>query len=409
MYDVLIVGAGPAGSTCARHCALAGLKTALIDKSRFPRQKTCGGAVSGRALSYLDFPLPDTFDGDDCFGARIFYGRHTVVVQKEQRLAVLVDREQFDQLLLNKAIEAGVRFLPAEPAVSVEIGNGSAVLHTSASTYETRFLVGADGAQSVIAQSVRPRFSSEETAIALVSHVAARETSANPSMQGFVDMHFGVAPHGYAWVFPRRAYQSVGIMGVSSRFSHAQSALAGFSRDIGMPLASVRGHLVPLGGIKRKIVSGRILLAGDAAGFVDPFHGEGIAYAILSGKLAAKALCSVLADGHERTTALKWYERQCEQLIRKNLRTALWMAKLLDRFPKLFVRIFFDNPRALARYMDISTGRLEYRRFWKWLALRTPWYLLASYMKTLHRPIFENRRKCVERESDLTGGKKKQP
>ena len=383
MYDVLIVGAGPAGSTCARICALAGLKTALIDKSRFPRQKTCGGAVSGRALSYLDFPLPAALAEDECFGARIFHGRHSVVVQKKQRLAILVDREQFDELLLDKAIEAGARFLPGEQAKRVRVENESIALHTDTGVHEALFLVGADGVQSVIAQSLRPRLSSEETAIALVSRIAANKGPIGPQHRGFVDMHFGVAPQGYGWVFPRRAYHSVGIMGVASRFSHAHAALAGFSHDIGMPDAGVRGHLIPLGGIKRKIASRRVLLVGDAAGFVDPFLGEGIAYAILSGKLAAESLCRVLLKGWEQTRALRWYERQCEELIRKNLRIALWMARVLDRYPKLFIRIFFDNPQALAKYMDISTGRLEYRRFWKWIALRTPWYLLNSYWRAM--------------------------
>ena len=389
MYDVLIVGAGPAGSTCARLCALAGLKTAIIDKSRFPRRKTCGGAVSGRALSYLDFPLPASFAEDECFGARIVHGHHAVSIRKEQRLAVLVDREQFDELLLKKAIEAGACFLPAEEAVSVRVEKGSIVLHTNAGGHEALFLVGADGVQSVIANSVRPRFSAKETAIALVSHVPANECPINSRHPGSVEMHFGVAPQGYGWAFPRRAYTSVGIMGIASRFSHAHAALTEFSRSIGMPAASVRGHLIPLGGIKRTIRSHRVLLVGDAAGFVDPFHGEGIAYAILSGRLAAGSLCRVLVHGWEQERAFKWYERQCEQLIRKELRVALWMARLLDRYPKIFVRIFFDNPPALARYMDISTGRLVYRRFWKWIALRTPWYLLASFLNNIRSATAE--------------------
>jgi geranylgeranyl reductase family protein len=388
MYDVLIVGAGPAGSTCARLCALAGLKTALVDKSPFPRQKTCGGAVSGRALSYLDFPVPAALSADECFGARIFYGLHSVVVRKEQRLALLVDREQFDELLLNKAVEAGARFLPGEQAVRVHVGNGSIVLHTDKGVHESLFLVGADGVYSVIARAVRPRLGTEETALALVTRVAA-DASIAPRHTGFVDMHFGVAPQGYGWVFPRSACHSVGIMGVASRFSHAHAALSGFCRDIGMPVAAIRGHLIPLGGKKRKLSSHRVLLVGDAAGFVDPFHGEGIAYAILSGKLAAESLCRVLRNGWEHARAFRWYKRQCEQLIRKNLRVALWMARLLDRYPKLFVRIFFDNPQALAKYMDISTGRLEYRRFWKWVAVRTPWYLLNSWLKSLRWSIAE--------------------
>jgi flavin-dependent dehydrogenase len=202
-------------------------------------------------------------------------------------------------------------------------------------------------------------------------------------------MHFGVAPQGYGWVFPRHAYNSIGIMGVASRFSHAAEALADFSRDIGMPAADVRGHLIPLGGIKRTISSRRVLLVGDAAGFVDPFHGEGIAYAILSGSLAAQSLCRILVTGWEQTRAFRWYERQCEHRIRKNLRVALWMARMLDRYPRLFLRLFFDNPQALARYMDISTGRLEYQSFWKWVVLRSPWYLLKSWLGGMQRSTTE--------------------
>ena len=385
MYDVLIAGAGPAGATCARLCALAGLKTALIDKNRFPRQKTCGGAVSGRALSYLDFPLPAELAVDECFGARIFHGRHSVIVRKKQRLAVLVERERFDELLLNKAIEAGAQFLPNEQAIEASIGDNSTILRTTAGVHESLFLIGADGVHSVVANSVRPRLSSEETSIALVSRIAVQGVPIGPPNQGFVDMHFGIAPQGYGWIFPCKTYYSVGVMGVASRFPHACAALEGFCSDIGMPPARVRGHLIPLGGIKREVTSRRVLLVGDAAGFADPFHGEGIAYAILSGRLAAESLCCVLVKGWEQTRALKRYERKCEQLIRKNLRVALWMARLLDRYPKLFVRIFFDNPDSLSRYMDISTGRLEYRQFWKWMVLRTPWNLLKSYLRTPRR------------------------
>jgi geranylgeranyl reductase family protein len=398
MYDVLIVGAGPAGSTCARLCALAGLKTVLIDKSRFPRQKTCGGAVSGRALSYLDFPLPPALAGEECFGARIFHGRHTVVVRKEQLLAVLVDREQFDALLLEKAIEAGVQFLPGEKAVSVQRNDGSITLRTETSSHEAAVLIGADGVQSVIADAVRPRLGSEELAIALVRHIAAREGSVGTGQQGFVDMHFGVAPQGYAWVFPRRTYCSVGIMGVASRFSHAHEALDRFCSGMGMPPAGERGHMIPLGGMKRKVSAERVLLVGDAAGFVDPFHGEGIAYAILSGRLAAEALVHARTNGGDQTGTFRWYGQQCEQRIRKNLRIALRMARLLDRYPRLFLRIFFDNPQALARYMDISTGELEYRSFWKWIMLRAPWYLLKSCIRA-KRPITEKAEGTKERDA----------
>lgn len=198
---------------------------------------------------------------------------------------------------------------------------------------------------------------------------------------GLLELYFGTAPQGYGWVFQRRGYSSVGMMGLASRFSHVNEALARFAGHVGMQPADVRGHVIPLGGMVRKVHANRVLLAGDAAGFADPFHGEGITYAILSGRLAAQAMADVLLRGIGQAEAFTRYARECEQRIGKNLRVALWMARLLDRYPNLFIRIFFDNPQALDRYLDISCNKLEYVQFWKWLILRIPWYLFSSVRK----------------------------
>src|SRR5512136_1871793 len=106
-YDVIIAGAGPAGSTCARACAKAGLRTLLLEWDSFPRPKPCGGALSELGLSHLGFPLPPELIERECFGVRLHYGPYTVEVRKDQRIAVMVDREQFDQYLADQAVAAG--------------------------------------------------------------------------------------------------------------------------------------------------------------------------------------------------------------------------------------------------------------------------------------------------------------
>jgi geranylgeranyl reductase family protein len=383
MYDVTIVGAGPAGASSARICAAAGLKTALIDKNRFPRPKPCGGAVSEQALSYLDFTLPQDIREHECYGARVHYQGHSIEVTKQHRIAVLVSRDKFDSFLLDKAIEAGAHFFPGEKCAAITIRSDFAEVKTDTSVFQARYVIGADGVHSVVAQSIRPRFTLEEVAVALVSHVPEDDRHGEEKPIGHLDMHFGLAPMGYGWVFPHRGYRSVGIMGIASKWFRHQDVLSKFSRDIGIPLSDVRGHLIPLGGIARKVQSGRILLAGDAAGFADPFHGEGISYAILSGNLAAKAVSDAILTGRNDASALSWYQSECERLIRKNLRVARSMAKLLGRYPKLFLRIFFDNPVALERYLDIPAGKLNYEQFWKWLMLHTPSFLLSSWSRAV--------------------------
>ena len=158
MYDVIVVGAGPAGATCARICAREGLKTLLLDKETFPRQKPCAGAVSAQALSLLDFPLPDDVIEKECFGVQIRYHDRSIVVRKKERIAVLVSRDRFDRVLADKAVESGVQFLMGEKVVD-DIETGDAVsVSTDKGRYEARFLIGADGIHSRVARSVRPPF-----------------------------------------------------------------------------------------------------------------------------------------------------------------------------------------------------------------------------------------------------------
>jgi geranylgeranyl reductase family protein len=380
MYDVIIAGAGPAGSTCARECARQGLKTLLLDKDIFPRSKPCGGAVSGHALSLLDFPLPENIIEKECFNARVHYGSRSIEAKRQYRIAVFVSRIRFDAFLAEKAVECNARFLPGEKVVSVHtIGDGMSVV-TEKASYQTRFLIGADGVHSRVANAIRQPLGKDEMILGLVSNVPTNDETIDRRQHRTVDMYFGIAPQGYGWLFPHGGYHSLGIMGLASKMEDSKKVLSGFARSLGMELSAVQGHVIPLGGVKRNIASGGILLVGDAAGFADAFHGEGIAYAILSGKLAARAIIDSIKGETGPASAAIRYCRESEQLIRKNLLVALRLAKLLDRYPGLFLRIFFDHPKALEQYLDVVGGKTDYRHFQRWLLLRTPWFLLSSFI-----------------------------
>jgi geranylgeranyl reductase family protein len=379
MHDVIIAGAGPAGSTCARECARHGLKTLLLDKDLFPRSKPCGGAVSRRALSLLDFSLPEHIIENECFGARVHYRGRSIEVTSKYRLAVLVSRERFDTFLADKAVESEARFMPGEKVVAVQEADDGVTVVCEKATYQSRFLIGADGVHSRVALALRRPLGKHELTLALVSHVPDDNSMRGSRQNKTLDMHFGISPQGYGWLFPHRGYYSLGMMGLASKIEDPKKILSDLSHTLGIDLSSVRGHFIPLGGIKRKVASNRILLVGDAAGFADPFHGEGIVYAILSGKLAAEAIIDSIRDKQAPSSATARYRLETEQHIRKDLLIALRMAKLLDRYPELFLRIFFDHPRALERYMDVLGGEIDYRYFQQWLLARIPWYLLSGF------------------------------
>ena len=386
MYDVIIAGAGPAGATCARECARQGLKTLLMDKDIFPRSKPCGGAVSGHALSLLDFPLPENIIEKECFGARVHYDGRIIEAHRQYRIAVFVSRDRFDAFLADKAVECNAQFLPGEKIVAVHAGRDEITVDSETTSYQTRFLIGADGIHSRVARAIRQPLGKEEMALGLVSHVPADNEAMDSRQNRTIDMYFGIAPQGYGWLFPHRGYHSLGIMGLASAIVDPKKVLSGFAHSLGLELSAVQGHAIPLGGLKRIVASGRILLVGDAAGFADPFHGEGISYAILSGRLAAQAIIDSMQGKRSPASASARYCRESEQLIRKDLLVALRMAKMLDRHPHLFLRIFFDHSQALDRYLDIVGGRTDYRNFQKWLLPRIPWYLLSGcFVKSTKR------------------------
>ena len=377
-YDVIVIGAGPAGSTCARECAKRGLRTLLLDRMSFPRSKPCGGALSAQALARLDFPLPSEIIEQECFTIRVHYGSRTAEVRRDQRISAMVSRDRFDRFLVDKATEQGVDFQQKEKVVGVVDGAETVRVTTEKSTYQGRYVVAADGANSITARMIRPALSRSEIMTALVASVPVVDREDDAALE----MYFGIAPRGYGWVFPHQGCNSVGIMGLASELSDAQKCLAEFARSRNLGLTEARGHTIPLGGIRRTLTSQRILLAGDAGGFADPFQGEGMGNAIFSGILAARAIAE---HGSDPKACMSWYKRKCEKLLTRHLRVALRMSILLERFPKFFLTLFFTHKKPLKQYVDIALGNNDYIRFQRWVLLRLPLFLASHTIRKLFK------------------------
>ena len=376
-YDVIIAGAGPAGSTCGRICAKAGLRTLLLERETFPRPKPCGGALSRRALAHLGLSLPSDLIERECFGVRVHYGKHMVEVRKDLPIAYMVNRENFDHYLAQQAVEAGAGLHEGEAIREFSTQGDRVEVGTERDRYEARCLVGADGANSVVGRTVRPMFPRDEIAAALVGTFRVDDGEIDGRLDGLLDLYFGIAPLGYGWVFPHKGYCTVGVLGQASEFDAPPKVFSAFTASVGMAVARPQGHTIPWGGIVRTVVGKRVLLVGDAAGFADPFHGQGMENAILSGTLAGQAIVDGIGG---RKDALTWYQRECDRVIVGEMRIALQMARLLDRYPKLFLAMFFSDGQALDRYLDIAAGISDYGHFRTWFLKRLPGYIVKMLL-----------------------------
>ena len=378
MYDAIVIGTGPAGSTAARHIAAAGLATLLIEKEKLPRVKTCGGALSEYALSNLGLKLPNSLIERECFGARIRYGTCSLESETRERLSVMISRDRFDHHLANCAVDAGAELIEGVRVISTHTGEDCVVVETTEGTFRSKVVIGADGVNSVCAKNVRPSFTQQETGFALEAEIPASNEHIDDYIFNKVEFHFGVIPKGYGWVFPKDGHFSVGIGGMGQGLSRPIDAYRDFVKGLGFDYVKPRGHFLPIGGLDRKTYANRTLLVGDAAGYVDAFFGEGIAYAIASGNLAAETVIDAYQKDNFSETSLASYHKRCIDSFLPNLKYSYTFSNLFYRYPNLSSRILVNNEPLLNKFIHLATGRMGYLSFMKWVAPRLPYYLIKD-------------------------------
>jgi geranylgeranyl reductase family protein len=361
MYDLAVVGAGPAGSFAARTAAKAGLDVLILEKEPFPRYKPCGGALSDRAISCLDFPLPEDVCERTITSARVHFHDKVVEGHKGYRLSTLVTRSKFDQLLLQKALEAGSDLVTQKVTDYKEKEDHVEVL-TGTEDYQSRFLVISSGCQNCLRDGIQERATRDQYNVSIVTEVEEDDEKINEQLHDTLDFYFDAAETGYGWVFPHRGYYSVGIGGQASRLEGLRETMQNFLRKNGFQgKYRLHGHKIPMGGISWRIASTRVLLAGDSAGFVDPFTGEGIYYAMRSGQIAAQAILE-----QDPANVSKAYEAMCKKDFGEELSYALWMLKSLDSHREIFFGALVRNEDVLNNYLEIMAAKKTYKDFAEW-------------------------------------------
>ncbi len=335
-YDLIIVGAGPAGSTCALYAARAGLQVLLLDKETFPRDKVCGDAVSGVSFRFLqELGLQNVVEetsGKICKSMHVFAldGISTKISftpegRSSEHISVLCRRQIFDNILFQRAKQE-VDTLEGFSVKDVLVESNSVIgvigQDKTGKTKEltAKVIIGADGCRSVIARKAGLYHHDPKNTV-----IATRAYYEGVSyMNDSIEIHFldDLIP-GYFWIFPLKNNQvNVGVGMIHSelmkrkiniRKAHMQAIksprLCDRFQDATLK-SPISGWNLPLANKKRKMVDNGVLLIGDAAGLVHPLSGEGISYSMLSGYLAAELLAEVCQGNDFSAAMLKRYKHR---------------------------------------------------------------------------------------------------
>ncbi|MBI4401383.1 MAG: geranylgeranyl reductase family protein [Nitrospirae bacterium] len=368
-YDVLVVGMGPAGATAAYELSRAGMSVLGLEKQSHPRYKVCGGGLSVRIDQILESDFKAVVE-HTIYGVQFTYaGEEPFLIESPSPIAYMVMRDRFDYLLVEKARRAGTEVHEDEQAVGfVQLPDGVEVI-TDKGRYRTKVLIGADGANSIVAQRLFPQRRLGKRP-SLESEIGIGQAPVYPG-EGKVLIDLGATERGYAWIFPKKERLSIGVAEFRGRASSPKGVFDRFIRDekglASMTVPRPAGHPLPLYSTRdmaepNGLVRHRALLVGDAGHLVDPLFGEGIYYAVRSGQMAA---ASVLGSFHDRRRSLLDYELAVMREIYAEFRVASRVARIVYTFPRLCHRLMHRYQEVINLYYEVLQGRETYQTFFR--------------------------------------------
>ncbi|WP_314455824.1 geranylgeranyl reductase family protein [uncultured Microbacterium sp.] len=343
-WDVVVVGAGPAGASAARVAAENGARVLLLDKARFPRYKTCGGGLIGTSRNY--FAPGVTYDVDRRINAVGFsrnMGRITRRFGPDASLA-MVQRETFDQQNVDAAKAAGAEFRDGVNVRAVSENNGIVTLTTDKDTFTARVVVGADGSGGRIGRYVGVEIEQADLGLEAEIPMPTGEQWRTTAL-----LDWGPRPGTYAWVFPKKDSLTVGVIEAKGNAPHTREYLDQWLSRLGMantPPLHDSGHLTQWRRVGTPSARGHVIVAGETAGLLEPWTREGISFALRSGTWAGAAAAAFIG-GDE--TALSGYSAQITRELEPEISAGSAFLRFFEKRSAL-VQLFTAHSRFGANY-----------------------------------------------------------
>ncbi len=365
-YDVIIIGGGPAGATAAFFLGESGRKVLVLEKETLPRYKPCGGAVSAHVLEQFPFSF-EQVNQTRVSTISYAYGEKTVTIPFADPSLRLFMRGDFDAFLLN---HAQVEIRQATRIAGVKESDEKVIVETvEREQFESNYLIGADGANSVTARALGLRRQKTMAGGIEIEASVPEETLRRYSNKPLLIV--GELSFGYIWIFPKRDHLSVGIGGLHPRPGELQSVLERVMRRFGILIdgQTRHGHPIPMYNQREPLGTKRSLLVGDAAGLVDPVTGEGIRYAIKSGRMAAEAIL----EGN-----LEKYSDRVDHSIGRSHRAANAFFSIFYKHQKIGFDFGLRNPALSNGAAEMLADRIGYGRLLFRIARSIPRFILTK-------------------------------
>jgi geranylgeranyl reductase family protein len=358
MFDCIIVGAGPAGASAGYHLAKKGHSVLVLEKASFPRDKSCGGGVSPAIADWFDFDFAPVIQNQV---SQVKYtwkmGDAAEVKLKDVTPMWMVQRGEFDNFLMQQATQQGVEFKDGIEVTGINLQGDSWQVSTSNGDFAGKYLIAADGADSVVADWLG---FGESPKVAAASLQVPGEVSDRRKNMAFFD--FGSLKNGFMWCFPKAdgySFSGAFVRDQKGKPEELKQQLTKYAEQFGLDLSNSQyvEHPLNLWQEDRPLHSDRALIIGEAAGIVDPLIGEGIRPAMFTGIKAAAAVSKAIAG---EANALEQYTETVKQEWGANLGKADFLAGLFFKAPKIAYKLGVKRPAAGQLMGKILCGELSY-------------------------------------------------
>jgi geranylgeranyl reductase family protein len=338
-WDVAVIGGGPAGLAAASASAAAGARTVVLERAEHPRYKTCGGGLLGVSLAavagQIELPVRDEITSAT-FTLR---GGQEFARSNPEPVLAMVMREEFDAALLGRAEGNGAVVRQRVQVRAIEQANGRATARLAdGSAVTATVLIGADGSSGVSARHVGAEFAQVDLGLEL--EIAVPAAIGRP-WAGRLLLDWGEIPGSYGWVFPKGDRLTVGVIAARGRGDATKAYLREFVGRLGLggyPAVRDSGHLTRCRTEGSPLRRGHVIVAGDAAGLLEPWTREGISFALRSGALAGEYAAKAATAGDPASTAssLDGYSAAINAVLVPDMRAGRVLLSAFTRHPGTF-------------------------------------------------------------------------